>query len=845
MNWNEVIEPILRRVEKPGRYVGGEWNEVRKDPQDVAVRVGLVFPDVYEIGMSYLGQKILYGLLNARKDVAAERIFAPWPDLEEELRRRAVPLFTLENKIPIRDLDLIGISLLYELNDSNILTILDVGGIPLLSVERTDRDPLIAAGGPAAFNPEPLADFIDLFVLGDGEEVFPEFVDLHLRLRREGVQRNDRWREYARLPGVYVPRLYRLVPGRSSPFLIPKPQAGAPAVVRKRLVEDFGRSYFPKEIIVPDVQAVFDRVAVEASRGCPHRCRFCQAASIYFPYRVKHPQNLVETTLSSVRNTGFLDASLSALSIGDYPYLEETVRFLMEEFSSQGVGLSLPSLRPRGLNAELTENILRVRKTGLTLVPEAGTERLRRVINKDLDDEDLVRAAETAFARGWKLLKLYFMIGLPEETEEDLNGIVRLVRSILSRGANLLGFPPFIHLSLSSFIPKPHTPFQWAAMEPPQRLREKQMFLLGELKRHRSVAVKVHGVDQSFLEAVFSRGDRRLGSVLKEAWRGGARFDGWKDGAKSEIWKAAFERTAVDPTSYTGALALEAELPWDHIDTGLSKEFLAEEFRRALRGETTPACLEMSCGSCRGCRPEFRPKKTSDEVVWSPSPPDQRGEDPRSPQPVRYRASYSKTGRARYLSHNDLLNVLRRAFRRAGVSVVLSRGFHPKMRMAFLAAMPLGMEGWEEAVEFESDRLIEESSFLKRINASLPEGIRFSGLKRMDGSHPTLGRDAKEFLYSLDLRNPEVQTAIDALGGTRDPSSSVERKIRTAAEALSRGLEGKATVVTVSPDLDKIFFRVSLTSNPPPRIQEAVEKILGLEKASFFLTRERVFYGSN
>jgi len=837
--WDEELERLLRRVEKPGRYVGGEWNEVRKDPDKVAVRIGLVFPDVYEIGMSHLGQKILYGLLNARDDVAAERVFAPWPDMERELRARNRPLFTLENKIPLDRLDILGFSLLYELNDSNILTILDLGGIPQLASERSEEHPLVIAGGPAAFNPEPVADLFDVFVLGDGEEAVPELVDLYMKLRTEGAARPDRMRAFARLPGMYVPGIYRPVRSGTSPLLVPRPDGDAPARVTKRRVRDFERSFFPSDIVVPDVQAVFDRVAVEASRGCPHRCRFCQAAGIYFPYRVKDPSWLLEKTLDSVRRTGFQDASLSALSIGDYPYLEPTVGLLMNELSREDVGLSLSSLRPQGVTAGLAKSILRVRKTGFTLVPEAGTERLRRVINKNLTDDDILRASEVAFASGWRLLKLYFMIGLPEEREKDLEGIVGLVKDILARGEKALGFPPLINLSLSSFIPKPHTPFQWLAMEESRTLKEKQTLLIRELRKYRSVKIKAHRLEQSVLEAVFSRGDRRLLRVLRAAWRGGARFDGWKDSANDGIWREAFEKEGVDRDSYLGALDLDAVLPWDHIDTGLKKEFLAEEWRRARRGEPTPSCLVADCSSCRGCAPEFRPQKTFPASAILASRALATAGKP-SPEPVRYRAFYGKSGRARYLAHNDLINILRRAFRRAGLSVLRSSGFHPKMRMSFLPAMPLGMEGLAEAVEFKSDRLVEEKDFLDRINRSLPEGIRFSGLKPLSASDAVLSRDTVAFVYSLNLKSGDVRRSLEALDGTCG-----ENKVRAAVEAMRRILPPESVTVTFSPDEEKIRFRVEVIGGKIPRIQDALAEVLGLEGAPFFLARESVMYRSN
>ena len=836
----EELEALLARVEKPGRYIGGEWNEIRKDPSGVAVKVGLVFPDVYEIGMSYLGQKILYAELNRRPEVAAERVFSPWPDMEAELRRRRLALFSLENKIPLSGFDILGFSLLYELNDSNILTILDLGQVPLLASERGRSDPLVIAGGPAAFNPEPLADFFDLFVLGDGEEAFLEVVDLVLGQKASAASRPERLAKFAALSGVYVPSLYRVERTEISPLVVPRPVQGAPARVKKRVLRAFDRSAFPEKIIVPDVQAVFDRVAVEASRGCPQRCRFCQATSIYFPYRVKNPGLLFATVVGSLRQTGYQDASLSALSISDYPYLEETVSRLMTELAAEEVSLSLPSLRPRGLTSSVAANILKVRKTGFTIVPEAGTERLRRVINKDLSDEDIGQAAQAAFSRGWRLLKLYFMLGLPTEGQEDLEGIVRIVRDILSLGTRALGQAPLINLSLSSFIPKPHTPFQWMAMEDDKVLEEKQRFIRTALRKHRSVKIKAQRVEQSVLEAVFSRGDRRLGPVLLAAWRGGARFDGWRDRWNFAVWDKALAETGVDRREYLSGLDLEAELPWDHIETGIKKEHLKEEFRHALREEPTASCLRTDCGECDGCDPGLRVDKSHKECgEFKPAPAGMLGSP--AGETVRYRATYNKIDRARFLAHNDLINIIRRSFRRGGVSVLHSAGFHPKMRMSFLPALPLGMEGLAEALEFKSDRLIEEGEFLGRVNASLPEGVRFLSLRQLNPGDPALSEDAVGLIYSLDLSRPEVKAALGALGqGRESPASAFDRGEQDMVSALAGAFPQEKPKVYLDEEKKQVFFEVAISAAKCPKPQEAVVHVLGLEHPVFYMKRVAV-----
>ena len=828
------LERVLRAVEKPGRYVGGEWNQKRKDPRKVKAKVALVFPDAYEIGMSYLGQKILYHVLNARPDVLAERVFAPWPDFERGLRDAGIPLYSLENRIPLGDFDVIGFSLLYELNYSNILTVLDLGGIPARAADREEGVPLVIAGGPAVFNPEPVAEVFDLMLAGDGEESFLEIVDKVVAMKKAGASRSEAVRELAAVRGAYVPSLYDAVPTEGSPLLVPEPRGDAPVRIRKRILETFRDSEFPEAIVVPSLRAVFDRVAVEAARGCPQNCRFCQAASLYFPFRVKDPDRLVRTMGSSLGKTGYEDASLTALSISDYPRLEETVRVLMGGFEKRKISLSLSSLRPRGLSAEIVENIVKVRKTGFTLVPEAGTERLRRVINKKMGDREIHDAVAYAFSKGWKLVKLYFMVGLPTETDEDLAGIVALVREVIGAGQKILGTPPRIHLSVSSFIPKPHTAFQWAAMDDGDTLAAKQEYLRSELRRSRSVEFKRHPVDVSLLEAAFSRGDRRLNGVLRTAWTAGARFDSWGDRFEPRLWAEAFSREGVDPGIYRGALDTGARLPWDHMETGIRKSHFAREYRLALEGTPSPACLETACGPCAACDvPHLRltPRASDEEPLVSLREPPLMGTP--SAGPERYRAVYSKRGNARFLSHIDLIHVLERAFRRAGVDVAKSQGFHPKMLMTYAPALALGMEGLAEPMEFRAPFLYEEEGFMKCLNRVLPPGLRITGIERLVPGAPSLSRVLKGAVYALDLRDHGIEETLSKDG--KHPT------IR-ALKALIAGYESRKPAgvgLALDGTKRKLFMTIPLVEGKNPRPQDIAGDIFGVTGAVYALTRER------
>jgi radical SAM family uncharacterized protein/radical SAM-linked protein len=816
---------VLARVEKPGRYVGGEWNEIRKDPARVRTKVALAFPDVYEIGMSYLGQKILYDLLNKDREVLAERVFAPWPDLERELRAAGLPLASLENGLPLDAFDIVGFSLLYELNFSNVLTILDLGRIPIVSAERGEDDPLVIAGGPAAFNPEPVADIFDLVYVGDGEEGFPEIVRAVADMRGRGLARPELLRELARIEGVYVPSLYRAVAGAGSALVAPRPGPGAPAVVRKRLMRDFARSAFPERIVVPGLRVVFDRVAIEAARGCPQSCRFCQASTLYFPHRPKDPQVVYKTALRSLRQTGYEDMSLSALSIGDHPQLETTVRALMDELDREKIALSLSSLRPGRLSRGLVESILKVRKTGFTLVPEAGTERLRAVINKKIDDREIREALTFAFEGGWKLVKLYFMIGLPTETGEDIAGIVALVRGVLDLGRSILRATPRVHVSLSSFIPKPHTPFQWLGMEDEAALAAKQAFVRAELGRHRTVEVKTHSIAASVLEAVFSRGDRRLGPVLIGAWERGARFDGWDDRLDGGAWAEAFAAAGIDRGDYLEPLPRELVLPWDHIDTRVKRSKLALELDAALRNERTPDCLERSCAECRGC----------EERAWKrPARPGKIESLPTAGEPagapagtvLRYRAFYSKRGKAAYLSHIDLIHVIQRSFRRAGIEVRKTQGFHPKMDFSYGPALPLGMEAMKEVLEFHSDRRLEAREFLERINRSVPPGIRFSGLETIEQGAPSLHKLTERLVYSLDRKSE----ALGSRRSAREIRLALERfKAENAGAKVDLLIKGRRLVLMLPPDPAK-----------GARAQDIVGAIFRVEQPAFVIRRDEV-----
>ncbi len=841
MNGKVCWEELLKQVERPARYVGREWNEIKKDPRSVKAKVALIFPDLYEVGMSYLGQKILYSLLNEKKSILAERVFAPWVDFEQKLRATGVPICSLENRIPLNEFDLLGFSLLYELNFSNILTILDLGKIPFLASERELNHPLVVGGGPGAFNPEPVADFFDLFLVGDGEEAFIEIVEKYIALRGKLKEKRSLLKEMAKIKGVYVPSLYIPYQPKKSFLLAVRPGNDVPERISKRICFPFAEAPFPEKIVVPNTKVIFDRVAVEVARGCSQKCRFCQASSIYFPPRVKSPSFVLEKVLGSVRSTGYEDTSLASLSVSDYPYLQQVVESLMSELVQQKVSLSLSSLRPKGLSPDIIKNIVRVRKTGFTLVPEAGTERLRRVINKKLRDAEIFEAAKNAFFQGWRSLKLYFMIGLPTERDEDIEGIANIIKEVIDIGFKILKREPQINLSVSPFIPKPHTPFQWLKMEEEISLREKQKLLKSCLKKYPMIKLKKHPLKNSVLEAVFSRGDRRLSTVLRESWAKGARFDSWSECFNFGFWEEAFNSNNIDYKLYLMVLDKESVLPWDHIDTGFKKSYFLGELDKAMNGEQTLSCFDSQCGDCQGCSLSSLVERKFEERIEISSEK-QTSFGLRTQNIFRYLAFYSKLDTARFLSHVDLSNIIQRAFRRARVPVIYSEGFHPKMVLSYAPALPLGMEGKAEVLEFKSNHLFSEKEFLSQVNPCLPPGVRFLNLKRLESVEPSLSEGIKTLVYSLDLKSQEVKEAFEKIRKERRFSSEDDGKsFEELLEQLFVDKKGERIErVFVDRNSGKLLFHLKYCPRKGIRAQDIVTKVLSIENPVFAMAREAI-----
>lgn len=829
---------FLAQVQKPSRYTGGEYGERQIDPAAARARVCLAFPDVYEIGMSHLGTKILYSLLNNANGIACERVFAPWPDMEKELRTRALPLYTLETASRLDTLDVVGFSLQYELNYTNILNIMDLGGIPIRSKDRDDAQPLILAGGPVATHPEPLAPFIDAFFIGEAEELLPSLCLEIADLRRAKTARLEILARLAERYPLYVPALYPTLRDDATGFMtVGAPtDPRVPARVRRVWVKDINRFPFPDDSPLPHAEAIFDRMAVEIARGCTEGCRFCQAGIIYRPVRERDPVAVVDALVGGIRKGGYDETSLTSLSPADYSCVTPLVRRAMAKLREEKVSLSVSSLRAYGLDEELLGDLAAGGITGLTFSPEAGTQRMRDLVNKNVTEADIVESAHRVFSRGHQRMKLYFMIGLPTETDEDVIGIIETAARVQQVGRGYLRSAKVV-ASVSTFVPKPHTPLQWAAMDSHAETARKHALLVEHARRLR-VELRVHDNPQSHLEGIFARGDRSCADLLERGFRLGCRFDGWDEVLRSDLWDQAIAEEGAAhgfaPERYLNGLPEDARLPWSHIDVGVEESFLRKEMRKALRHQAATPCgkpahkllhpptvadAEAGASSklvCYDCGVSCDLDGMKQERLyflrrmnaWSPRVPLPRArrgakrEGEKGPrlaprpntdsgqgEPARYRLRYSKLGPAAFLSHLDLVRHLPRAFRRAGLEIFYSLGFHPKPGLSFGPALGLGIPSLGELLDVKLVDRLSAEEMLHRLRAVSPPGIEFTGATALADGDLAIGRALTQAHYAVRLP-AGVSTATAEAAWTSGAPLLAKRRERSD----SRRADGVETV---------------------------------------------------
>ncbi len=786
----------LIQVSRPSRYLGGELGSIRKDDSGIEVRMALAFPDVYEVGMSHIGFPILYNILNSLDWVAAERVYTPWADMEQWLCDHQQPLCSLESTLPLSDFDIIGFTLQYELSYTNLLTMLNLGGISPRREQRNEDAPLIVVGGPCAFNPEPLADFFDVALIGDGEEAVVELVELVRQGQQKNWSREQLLQQLAGREGFYVPQFFNVSYQKNGCIEeITALQEGYDKV-RRRFLNDLETAPFPTQPIIPFMQTVHNRVAMEITRGCTRGCRFCQAGYIYRPVRERSPEKIRQLIAEILQNSGYEEVSLLSLSTGDYTCIEPLLQQLMAEYADEKIAVSLPSLRVGSLTPELMEEVKKVRKTGFTLAPEAGSERLRELINKGISVEDLLQTTRDAYQLGWRLIKLYFMMGLPTETDDDLQQLIELAAAVKKSGKGTGGND--VNVAVSTFVPKPHTPFQWEAQIGIDETLRKQRLLRDGL-RMKKLRFKYHGAESSFLEGVFSRGDRRLSVVLERAVELGCRFDGWRECFDFSLWQQAFLDCNIDPSWYLRQREETEILPWEHIDCGVPKSFFLSERQKAVAGAVTVDCRDGSCHGCDVCDfKELRMRQIdSDQTdLFAKTANDEKEDKIEVPEQLtRVRLKLSKQGRARMVGHLEYLKMFQRAVRRAKLPIRFSQGFHPMPKISYLEALPMGVSSEAELLDLELLFPVPVDKIITDLNVQLPDGFKIVAGEVIPWKSPSPSAAVASSCYRVTLPEPHPE----------DLTEQIDTFLAADEILVSRVKKEVVKLIDIRPAILKLF----------------------------------------
>jgi len=809
---NDKIKTILEHkllpfVGKPARYLGIEQNVILKELSGIDLRFAIAFPEVYEIAMSSQATNLLYHQLNRNKNIWAERVFAPWTDAEELLRKHQIPLFSLESITPLNQFDIIGFTLQYELTYTNILNMLDLANIPLYSSERKDDDPLIIAGGPCSCNPEPLAPFFDAFYIGDAEAGLENLCKVMIESKKIELNRYETLKRLASERGVYIPSLYEPSYDQDDNFdgLIPLFNE-VPKSIKTQITPELKNEDYPLQPLVPLIEVTHDRLSVEVMRGCTEGCRYCNAGMIYRPTRERNEDEIVQYTQKAIKQTGYEEVSFLSLSISDYSSLNSLMRKERQTFAGEKINFSFPSMRLDSFNEEIAEFAKSVRKSGFTFAPEAGSERLRNVINKNISEEDLLKAVEIALINGWKTLKFYFMVGLPTEKKEDIEAIAELIERVIKESRKYGRIQ--LNISVSPHSPKSHTPFQWEKQDTKDEFNEKFHLIRQKLAKYKQVKLSWRDPGVSQIECIIGRGDRRLAAVIEHAWRNGARFDGWNDHFRFETWQNAFEESALSMNHYLDEIKEDMPLPWDHIDKGITKNYLRKERKNAYEGITVIDCKDDQCYGCgiqrknsfaelAKCYIKDIPEKPAIKInnekhVQNLNSQIPQTEEENQPEEIyHYRIRFSKQGYSKYLGHFDIVRAFERACRRAGIKMAHSQGYNPRPKLAFGPPLRLGYSSESEYVDIQVYER-NASEIKEKLNYFLPEGVKISEITSISSSLPSLMASINAAEYQIDMREFELsQQVIDQ--ALTDTEISVVRRVK-----------GKEKTINIRPFIESI-----------------------------------------